>query len=48
MKNLSKAEQKSQWYYQACMSEIKIEALGAKPLQDLINQVTRDARTNLI
>lgn len=38
MKNLSKAEQKSQWYYQACMSEIKIEALGAKPLQDLINQ----------
>uniref|UniRef100_A0A8C1RX50 Endothelin-converting enzyme 1 n=1 Tax=Cyprinus carpio TaxID=7962 RepID=A0A8C1RX50_CYPCA len=38
MKSLSKAEQKAQWYYQACMNEIKIEALGAKPLQDLINQ----------
>uniref|UniRef100_A0A8C1YZY2 Endothelin-converting enzyme 1 n=1 Tax=Cyprinus carpio TaxID=7962 RepID=A0A8C1YZY2_CYPCA len=38
IKSLSKAEQKAQWYYQACMNEIKIEALGAKPLQDLINQ----------
>lgn len=38
MKSLSKAEQKSQWYYQACMNENQIEALGAKPLQDLINQ----------
>ncbi|XP_050978742.1 endothelin-converting enzyme 1 isoform X1 [Labeo rohita] len=37
-KSLSKAEQKAQWYYQACMNESKIEALGAKPLQDLINQ----------
>ncbi len=48
MKSLSKAEQKSQWYYQACMNENQIEALGAKPLQDLINQVNWDARTNLI
>uniref|UniRef100_A0A673K1C9 Endothelin-converting enzyme 1 n=1 Tax=Sinocyclocheilus rhinocerous TaxID=307959 RepID=A0A673K1C9_9TELE len=38
MTSLSKAEQKAQWYYQACMNEMKIEALGAKPLQDLINQ----------
>uniref|UniRef100_A0A673FXG5 Endothelin-converting enzyme 1 n=1 Tax=Sinocyclocheilus rhinocerous TaxID=307959 RepID=A0A673FXG5_9TELE len=38
MKSLSKAEQKTQWYYQACMNESKIEELGAKPLQDLINQ----------
>uniref|UniRef100_A0A8C1X592 Endothelin-converting enzyme 1 n=1 Tax=Cyprinus carpio TaxID=7962 RepID=A0A8C1X592_CYPCA len=38
MKSLSKAEQKAQWYYQACMNESKIEELGAKPLQDLINQ----------
>lgn len=39
MNSLSKAEQKAQWYYEACMNETKIEALGAKPLQDLINQV---------
>ncbi|XP_016337773.1 endothelin-converting enzyme 1-like [Sinocyclocheilus anshuiensis] len=38
MKSLSKAEQKAQWYYQACMNESKIEELGAKPLQDLINR----------
>lgn len=43
MKSLSKAEQKAQWYYEACMNETKIEALGSKPLQDLINQVTSDA-----
>ncbi|XP_048879417.1 endothelin-converting enzyme 1 isoform X2 [Brienomyrus brachyistius] len=38
MEGLSKAELKAQRYYQACMSEAKIEALGAQPLQDLINQ----------
>ncbi|XP_052465569.1 endothelin-converting enzyme 1 isoform X1 [Carassius gibelio] len=38
MKSLSKAEQKAQWYYQACMNESKIEELGAKPLQELLNQ----------
>lgn len=38
MKSLTKAEEKAQWYYQACMNESKIEELGAKPLQDLINQ----------
>ncbi|XP_056591248.1 endothelin-converting enzyme 1 isoform X1 [Triplophysa dalaica] len=38
MKSLSKAEQKAQWYYESCMNETKIEAFGAKPLQDLINQ----------
>lgn len=42
MKSLTKAEEKAQWYYQACMNESKIEELGAKPLQDLINQVTLD------
>lgn len=39
MKGLSNAEEKAQRYYQACMNETKIEALGAKPLQELINQV---------
>lgn len=39
MEGLSKAELKAQRYYQACMSEAKIEALGAQPLQGLINQV---------
>ncbi|XP_012683616.1 endothelin-converting enzyme 1 isoform X2 [Clupea harengus] len=37
MKGLSTAEKKAQWYYQACMNEAKIEALGAQPLQELIN-----------
>lgn len=46
MKSLTKAEEKAQWYYQACMNESKIEELGAKPLQDLINQVTLDTRIN--
>lgn len=46
MKSLSKAEQKAQWYYQACMNESKIEELGAKPLQDLINQVTSNTHTH--
>lgn len=36
---LSKAELKAQRYYQACMSEDKIEELGARPLQELINKV---------
>lgn len=39
MKGLSKAEEKAQRYYQACMNETKIEELGAKPLQELITQV---------
>ncbi|XP_053171150.1 endothelin-converting enzyme 1 [Scomber japonicus] len=39
MKGLSKAEEKAQRYYQACMNEAKIEELGAKPLQDLIRQI---------
>ena len=39
MKGLSKAEEKAQRYYHACMNEAKIEELGAKPLQDLISQV---------
>ncbi|KAJ7998642.1 hypothetical protein DPEC_G00207000 [Dallia pectoralis] len=39
MKGLSKAEEKSQKYYQACMSEAKIEELGAQPLQKLIHQM---------
>lgn len=39
MKGLSKAEEKAQRYYQACMNEAKIEELGAKPLQELISQV---------
>lgn len=39
MKGLSKAEEKAQRYYQACMNESKIEELGAKPLQELISQV---------
>ncbi|XP_056158200.1 endothelin-converting enzyme 1 isoform X1 [Lampris incognitus] len=38
MKGLSEAEEKAQRYYQACMNEAKIEALGAQPLQELINQ----------
>uniref|UniRef100_A0A1A7W7T2 Endothelin-converting enzyme 1 n=1 Tax=Iconisemion striatum TaxID=60296 RepID=A0A1A7W7T2_9TELE len=38
-KDLSKAEEKAQRYYQACMNESKIEALGAKPLQQLIQQI---------
>lgn len=48
MKSLSKAEQKAQWYYEACMNETKIEAFGAKPLQDLINQVISDALLTLV
>lgn len=39
MKGLSKAEEKAQRYYQACMNDAKIEELGAKPLQDLIKEV---------
>uniref|UniRef100_A0A3B4V2J9 Endothelin-converting enzyme 1 n=1 Tax=Seriola dumerili TaxID=41447 RepID=A0A3B4V2J9_SERDU len=39
MKGLSKAEEKAQGYYQACMNEAKIEELGAKPLQELITQI---------
>lgn len=39
MKGLSKAEEKAQRYYQACMNEAKIEELGPKPLQELISQV---------
>lgn len=39
MKGLSKAEEKAQRYYQACMNESKIEELGAKPLQQLISHV---------
>lgn len=39
MKGLSKAEEKAQRYYQACMNEAKIDKLGAKPLQELISQV---------
>lgn len=39
MKGLSKAEEKAQQYYQACMNESKIEELGAKPLQELIEKV---------
>uniref|UniRef100_A0AAQ4Q1I6 Endothelin-converting enzyme 1 n=1 Tax=Gasterosteus aculeatus aculeatus TaxID=481459 RepID=A0AAQ4Q1I6_GASAC len=35
----SKAEEKAQRYYQACMNEVKIEELGAKPLQELISQI---------
>ncbi|KAG9260766.1 endothelin-converting enzyme 1 [Astyanax mexicanus] len=35
---LSKAELKAQRYYQACMSEARIEELGSQPLQELINQ----------
>uniref|UniRef100_A0A3Q2QLL8 Endothelin-converting enzyme 1 n=1 Tax=Fundulus heteroclitus TaxID=8078 RepID=A0A3Q2QLL8_FUNHE len=40
MKGLSKAEEKAQQYYQACMNETKIEELGAKPLQRLIKNTT--------
>lgn len=36
---MSKAEEKAQRYYQACMNETKIDELGAKPLQELISQV---------
>lgn len=39
MRGLSKAEEKAQRYFQACMNESKIEELGAKPLQQLISQV---------
>uniref|UniRef100_A0A8C4HN60 Endothelin-converting enzyme 1 n=1 Tax=Dicentrarchus labrax TaxID=13489 RepID=A0A8C4HN60_DICLA len=39
MKGLSKAEEKAQQYYQACMNEAKIEELGPKPLQELISQI---------
>uniref|UniRef100_A0A8C7YAB8 Endothelin-converting enzyme 1 n=1 Tax=Oryzias sinensis TaxID=183150 RepID=A0A8C7YAB8_9TELE len=39
MKGLSKAEEKAQRYYQACMNESKIEELGAKPLQQLISHL---------
>ncbi|XP_077582062.1 endothelin-converting enzyme 1 [Stigmatopora nigra] len=39
MTGLSKAEEKAQRYYQACMNEEKIEDLGAKPLQELITQI---------
>lgn len=39
MKGLSQAEEKTQRYYQACMNEAKIEELGAKPLQELIQEV---------
>ncbi|XP_053083193.1 endothelin-converting enzyme 1 isoform X2 [Pangasianodon hypophthalmus] len=35
---LSKAQQKALKYYKACMNEAKIEELGARPLQELINQ----------
>lgn len=38
MKGLSGAEEKAQRYYQACMSEARIEQLGGRPLQELINQ----------
>lgn len=37
---MSKAEEKAQRYYQACMNETKIEELGAKPLQEVISQVS--------
>uniref|UniRef100_A0A3Q4H129 Endothelin-converting enzyme 1 n=2 Tax=Neolamprologus brichardi TaxID=32507 RepID=A0A3Q4H129_NEOBR len=39
MKGLSDAEEKAQRYYEACMNETKIEELGAKPLQQLIDQI---------
>lgn len=39
MTGMSKAEEKAQRYYQACMNETKIDELGAKPLQELISQV---------
>ncbi|XP_037108417.1 endothelin-converting enzyme 1 [Syngnathus acus] len=39
MKGLSRAEEKAQRYYQACMNETEIEQLGAKPLQRLITQL---------
>ncbi|MEE6482387.1 hypothetical protein FKM82_013232 [Ascaphus truei] len=35
----STAEYKSQRYFQACMNETKIEELGSKPLQNLIEQI---------
>ncbi|KAM9443761.1 endothelin-converting enzyme 1 [Clarias gariepinus] len=35
---LSKAQQKALKYYKACLNEDKIEELGARPLQELINQ----------
>lgn len=41
---MSKAEEKAQRYYQACMNETKIDELGAKPLQELISQVSSSHR----
>ncbi|XP_066547621.1 endothelin-converting enzyme 1 isoform X2 [Amia ocellicauda] len=38
MTGISEAERKAQRYYQACMNEDKIKELGARPLQELINQ----------
>ncbi|KAJ3602526.1 hypothetical protein NHX12_030279 [Muraenolepis orangiensis] len=38
VRELSQAEEKAQRYYQSCMNETKIEALGSQPLQDLIHQ----------
>ena len=48
MKGLSEAEEKAQRYYQACMNEAKIEALGAQPLQELINQVLSFTKSNVL
>lgn len=45
---MSKAEEKAQRYYQACMNETKIEELGAKPLQELISQVSSSSRLRRI
>ncbi|NP_001080378.1 endothelin converting enzyme 1 L homeolog [Xenopus laevis] len=39
MNTSSTAEHKAQSYFQACMNESKIEELGAKPLQDLIQKL---------
>ncbi|XP_053546209.1 endothelin-converting enzyme 1 isoform X2 [Bombina bombina] len=35
----SAAERKAQQYYQACLNETKIEELGSKPLQNLIEKI---------
>ncbi|TSK16214.1 Endothelin-converting enzyme 1 [Bagarius yarrelli] len=35
---LSKSQKKALQYYKACMNETNIEELGARPLQELINQ----------
>lgn len=48
LSGMSKAEEKAQRYYQACMNETKIEELGAKPLQELINQVSFSSRRRQI